>query len=209
MPLTATPVLHRLAARRALETTAFGYEVVAESRRLADCVRTLQWIDCWCPDTAQFILVEVSSDLTASTCAGVLWAITESHLQHKIRLICSAGMLNDSELLKVLHDHEIGFVLASTDESELAWSAGKGALGVHMKASTRPDPRRVGRLLNSAHYLGMRSIASQTTSPEAARNLLSWGFDYVSQRDGGFTPPEPSFAWQDGQAKGVERRGRE
>ena len=80
--------------RRALETTAFGYEVIASSRCMDDCVATVHWIDCWCPDAAQFILVEVSSDLCAKNCQDLVRSIDDSHLRHKIRLVCRAESLS-------------------------------------------------------------------------------------------------------------------
>ena len=202
MSLSAAPVLHRLIARRMLQTTAFGYEVVARSESVDDLARTVQWIDCWCPDVAQFILVGASQDLNAASSRRVVRAISESHLRPKIHLVCTANTLEDSELLEILRKQAIGFLLATGDPSELAAEAAKGIVGVHVSAddlthSDAPQGSRPARqVVKVARGSGLRSIVSQTASPEAARKLLSLGFDYASQRDGGFTPPEPRLAWR-------------
>jgi len=199
MSLTAEPSLHRFTPRRALETTAFGYEVIASNRCLDDCIATVQWIDCWCPDAAQFILVEASSDLGAKNCQDLVRSIDDSHLRHKIRLVCRAESLADEQLLAILHRHEIGFLLVSSNVSELKPLAAKGILGV--RADTKNANTAVARfhprqLVRTAHDLGLRLIASQIQTAEDVGNLLAIGFDYVSQSDGGFVPTEPSFAWQ-------------
>lgn len=202
MSLTVAPSLHRFVPRRALETTAFGYEVIARNHCLDDCIATVRWIDCWCPDAAQFILVEASDDLRSDTCQGLIRAIGESHLRPKIRLVCNVPSLADEELLAILHRHDIGFLLVDDDHNELGPLAEKGILGVRVDAKTalssgttenRSDARQ---LVSRAHDLGLRSIASQIPTSEDVRNLLAIGFDYVSQSDGGFTPTKPSFAWQ-------------
>jgi hypothetical protein len=201
MSLTVAPSLHRFVPRRALETTAFGYEVIARNHCVDDCIATVQWIDCWCPDAAQFILVEASEDLRSDTCQGLIDAIGESHLRPKIRLVCSVRSLADAELLAILHRHEIGFLLLSDAHSELGPLAEKGILGVRVDAKTafapRTTPNRLDarQLVSRAHDLGLRSIASQIPTSEDVRNLLAIGFDYVSQSDVGFIPTRPSFAW--------------
>ena len=202
MSLTAAPVLHRLIPRRTQETTAFGYEVVARNESVDDCVGTVQWIDCWCPDAAQFILVSASPDLNAASARSVVRAIGESHLRPKIFLVCRPNALEDPKLLEILRRQAIGCLLATGDPGELATHAAKGILGVHVSADDLAHPdalkgsHRAREVIEVAHDSGMRSIVSQTTSPESVGELLGLGFDYASQRDGGFTPPEPSFAWR-------------
>jgi hypothetical protein len=202
MSLTAAPSLHRFIPRRALETTAFGYEVIAANHCVDECVRTVHWIDCWCPDAAQFILVEASDDLGANTCHTLIRAICESHLRAKIRLVCRAANLADEQLVASLHRQGIGFLLVRSDQSSLKSWTDKGILGIRVDAGSAgtPDPRQHGfdarQLVKKAHDLGLRSIASQVSSSEGVRTLLSLGFDYVSQRDSGFVAPDPSFAWQ-------------
>jgi hypothetical protein len=202
MSSTGSPSLHRFVPRRALETTAFGYEVIAKHKRIDQCISTVQWIDCWCPDAAQFILVDAPDDLGSDTCQGLIHAIDESHLRPKIRLVCNAGSLADAELLAILHRHEIGFLLVNGGPSELSALAEKGILGVRVDAKATPRAGTTGnrfdarQLVRVAHDLGLRSIASQIRSQEDVRNLLAIGFDYVSHSDGGFIPTEPSFAWQ-------------
>jgi EAL domain-containing protein (putative c-di-GMP-specific phosphodiesterase class I) len=196
------PSLHRFVPRRALETTAFGYEVIARNQCLDDCIATVQWIDCWCPDAAQFILVEASDDLRSETCGDLIRAIGESHLRPKIRLVCSAHSLIDAKLLAILRRRDIGFLLLDDGHSELEPLAQKGILGVRVDArtilrlGTGDDRFDARQLVSRAHDLGLRSIASQLPTSEDVRSLLAMGFDYVSPRDGGFIPAEPSFAWQ-------------
>ena len=134
MSSTGSPSLHRFVPRRALETTAFGYEVIAKHKRIDQCISTVQWIDCWCPDAAQFILVDAPDDLGSDTCQGLIHAIDESHLRPKIRLVCNAGSLADAELVAILHRHEIGFLLVNGGPSELSALAEKGILGVRVDA---------------------------------------------------------------------------
>jgi hypothetical protein len=202
MSLTVTPSLHRFVPRRALETTAFGYEVIARNQCLGDCIATVQWIDCWCPDAAQFILVEASADLRSDTCQGLVDAIGESQFRSKIRLVCNLQTLADAELLAILHRHEIGFLLLDGAQGELGPLAEKGILGVRVDAKTAFAPRTTQtrldarRIVSRAHDLGLRSIASQIPTSEDVRELLAVGFDYVSQSNVGFIPTKTSFAWQ-------------
>jgi len=203
MSLTAARALHRFVPRRALETTAFGYEVIAQCQGVDDCVATVQWADCWCPDAAQFILVQACDDLRAETCQSLICAIGDSHLRPKIRLVCKAQSLADEDLLSILRRNEIGFLLMTDDRSRMESVAGTGILGVCVDAmtalgcaneTTRPGDAR--QLVRTAHDLGLRSIASQSSTSKDVENLLALGFDYVSRFDGGFVPAEPSFAWQ-------------
>ena len=202
MSLTVAPSLHRFVPRRALETTSFGYEVVASVQCVDDCVATVQWIDCWCPDAAQFILVEASTDLRADTCDALVRAIGESHLRPKIRLVCKFPSLDDTELLAILHRYEIGFLFSADEQREFGPLAERGILGVCADAATALRSGKKGsqcgarQLVRKAHDLGLRSIASQIPTLEDVRNLLALGFDYVSQSTEGFIPTEPSFAWQ-------------
>jgi len=169
---------------------------------MADCIETLHWVDCWCPDAAQFILVEASSDLRSNTCHDLVRAINNSHFRPKVRLVCRATSLADGELLAIFHRQDIGFLLAIDGQSELRPLAEKGILAVRvdgdsaLSPDTAPNALDTRRLLREAHDLGLRSIASQIPTAEGVRDLLALGFDYVSQNDGGFIPSEPSFAWQ-------------
>ncbi len=203
MSLTVAPSLHRFVPRRALETTAFGYEVIARSRHVDDCIATVQWADCWCPDAAQFILVRASDDLNVETCQRLIHVIDDSHLRPKIRLVCRSHSLVDQELVSILHRKEIGFLLETGDRNEMKSLAETGILGVLVDAKTAlasagatAHPWITRQLLSAAHDLGLRSIASQASATEDVGDLLALGFDYVSSSDGGFVPAEPSFAWQ-------------
>ena len=171
-------------------------------RLVDDCIATVQWIDCWCPDAAQFILVEASADLRFDTCDGLVRAIGESHLRPKIRLLCKVPSLDDAKLMAILHRHEIGFLCSADEQCEFGPLAERGILGVRADAATvlrsgqRGSQSGALQLVRQAHDHGLRSIASQIPSTENARDLLALGFDYVSRSDEGFIPTEPSFAWQ-------------
>ena len=202
MPLTVSPSLHRFVPRRALETTAYGYEVVARSECLSDCISTVQWIDCWCPDAAQFILVEASEDLATTTCGPLIEAISDTHLHRKIRLVCSAESLRDLPLVDELHRHDIGFLLRADITCDLERLAQRGILGVWVGGEAIDSRGPIARgvdlegLVSKVQELGLRAIASQVPSPDLVRSLMEAGYDYVSQRDQGFIPSQPSFAWQ-------------
>ena len=203
MSLTVGPSLHRFVPRRAHETTAFGYEVIARSQGVDDCIAVVQWADCWCPDAAQFILVQASDDLGAATCESLIHAIDDSHLRPKIRLVCRSQSLADDDLIAILHRKEIGFLLETESREEIESLAETGILGVRVNAhaalrsANETSPIWSARqLLRVAHDLGLRSIASQSTASEEVGDLLALGFDYVSCADGGFVPAEPGFAWQ-------------
>jgi len=196
--LTVAPSLHRLVPRRALETTAFGYEVIAANHCVDDCIETVRWVDCWCPDAAQFVLIDACDDLRAGNCQQLIQAFRESHLYSKMRLVCGASILGDDELLAILHHHDIGFLLASYEQDDLEALAHKGILGVRIDAETllassNADARGV---VDTVHDMGLRSIASQVPTSSEVRNLLAIGFDYVSQSEGGFMPADPSFSWR-------------
>lgn len=203
MPPTVAPSLHRFVPRRALETTAFGYEVIVRSKNVDDCIVAVRWADCWCPDAAQFILVRAADDLSVETCERLIRVIDDSHLRPKIRLVCRSHSLVDEELVSILHRKEIGFLLETDDRNEMEALAETGILGVRVdakaalaSASETAHPWSARQLLRAAHDLGLRSIASQSSTPEDLGDLLALGFDYVSSSDGGFVPAEPGFAWQ-------------
>jgi len=200
--LTVAPSLHRLVPRRALETTAFGYEVIARNHCVDDCIETVRWVDCWCPDAAQFVLIDACDDLRGGNCHHLIQAFRESHLHPKMRLVCGASMLGDEELVAILHHHDIGFLLASYEQDDLEGLAHKGILGVRIEAETLLASSDVAtcmearRVVDTVHDMGLRSIASQVPTSSEVRNLLALGFDYVSQSDGGFMPADPSFSWR-------------
>lgn len=203
MSLTVAPSLHRFVPRRALETTGFGYEVFARSDGLEDCIATVRWADCWCPDAAQFILVRASDDLSAGSAHSLIRAIDDSHLRPKFRLVCRSKSLADGDLIAILHRNEIGFLLETEDRDEVESLAETGILGVRIDAKTAlgssngtPPLSSARQLLRAAHDLGLRSIASQSTNSHELGDLLALGFDYVSCSDGGFVPAEPGFDWQ-------------
>lgn len=186
-----------------METTAFGYEVVAPNRSLGECVATVQWADCWCSDAAQFVLVQASDDLTALTGRDLIHAFGDSHLRFKLQLVCKARILEDDQLLTILRSNGIGILLQTDDRGEIESMATKGILGVRVDDTTAGASARIRscspdgeKLVRTAHDFGLRSIASQVPNSEVAGDLLALGFDYVSLRDGGFVPAEPSFAWQ-------------
>ena len=202
MSSTTSPSLHRFVPRRALETTAYGYEVISRPGTVEDCVQTVHWIDCWCPDAAQFVLLEASNDLSTATCSTLLDAIDDSHLAQKIRLVCNASSFADDALLDMLHKRNLGLLLEHDDEVDLERFTEKGILGVRLGAVTLEGPgqraktSRTRRVVRAAHDLGLRSVASQISSSVDVQDFLAIGFDYVSQSDLGFVPVKSEFEWQ-------------
>lgn len=202
MSSTTSPSLHRFVPRHALETTAYGYEVISRPGTVEDCVQTVHWIDCWCPDAAQFVLLEASNDLSTATCSTLLGAIDESHLGPKIRLVCKASSFADDALLDMLRERNLGLLLEHDGEVDLERFTEKGILGVRLGAVTlggsgqKAQTPQTRRVLRAAHDLGLRSVASQISSSSDVRDLLAIGFDYVSQSDLGFVPVKSGFEWQ-------------
>ena len=191
--------LHRFVPRSASEMTDFGYEVLANGD--ADCVTTLNWAECWCPDAARFVLIDAPADLTAETAGDLISAISDSHLGRKIRLVCDAKTLADDELISLLRRYDIGYLLGVETAGDVQTVALKGAIGVRLGAE-----RFVGAVDNGvnhaearatvaiAHGLGLRVLASQINAANRS-NAWALGFDYVSVRDEGFVPVEPDFPW--------------
>ena len=202
MSSTTSPSLHRFVPRRALETTAYGYEVISPHGTVVECVETVHWIDCWCPDAAQFVLLEASNDLSTATCSTLLDAIDDSHLGQKIRLVCKAFTFDDDALLGMLHERNLGLLLDHDDQVDLERFTEKGIVGVRLGAVTLGEPGhgagscRTRSVLRAAHDLGLRSVASQISSTVDVRDLLEIGFDYVSQSHLGFAPVKSGFEWQ-------------
>jgi hypothetical protein len=201
MSSTTSPSLHRFVPRRALETTAYGYEVVSQPVTVEECVQTVHWIDCWCPDAVQFVLMEASNDLSPSTCSALLEAIDRSHLAQKIRLVCKASSLADDALLDILRERNLGLLLDHDDDVDLQRLTEKGILGIRLGAEALAGSgqgaktSRARTVVRAAHDLGLRSVASQISSPEHVRSLLAIGFDYVSQRSLGFVPMKSGSEW--------------
>ena len=202
MSSTTSPSLHRFVPRRALETTAYGYEVISRPGTVEECVQTVHWIDCWCPDAAQFVLLEASNDLSTATCSTLLDAIDDSHLGRKIRLVCKASSFADDALLDMLRERNLGLLLEHDDEVDLERFTEKGILGVRLGGVTLAAPgqraktSQTRRVVRASHDLGLRSVASQISSSADVQDLLAIGFDYVSQSDLGFAPVKSGFEWQ-------------
>jgi hypothetical protein len=199
MSATQCPSLHRFTPRCALETTSYGYEVLAPAGNVSDCVKTVRWIDCWCPDAAQFILIEASSDFSLQSCSGLLAVIDDSHLAPKLRLVCNAPALFDQGLIDAFNCRGIGLLAADPNVADLERLADRGIVGVRLNgspltASNTPAvgrvPFRMGELLKAARNLGLRSIASQVSGGAELSRLFAGGFDYVSVSGHGIAPSD-------------------
>ena len=186
MSSAASPSLHRLQPRRALETTAYGYEVIARTATTDDCVRHVRWIDCWCPDAAQFVLLDASPDLSTGSCHALFEAIGAAHLGRRIRLVCSAATLADDGLVEQLVDRDIGVLLAVGDDALAVDACGlidRGVLGLRLgshavgEATDAQARMRARSLVQQAHAFGLRVVASQLPGTADERDLFAVGID--------------------------------
>jgi hypothetical protein len=194
---TPLPSLHRFVPRNAFETTSYGYEVIARVADLEDCLSTVHWIDCWCPDAAQFILLETPKDLSLHNSAAFFDAIERSHFAPKLRLICPSSVFEDVGLVEEFSKRQLGMLADEEALAHLEERTAAGVLGIrcnaieHMSDSRR---RLVARdLIRDAHASGLRVIASQSDPALDVREVLAIGFDYVSLADGGMRPVDTSL----------------
>lgn len=194
---TLAPSLHRFAARSDFETIAYGYEVIASPANLSECVQVVAWIDCWCPDAAQFILFEAFPGISLRSCSPLLAAIDESHLGPKLRLVLPKSTVCEPELSQALNSRGVGLLAADPDVADLVRLTQSGIVGIRVGASHFADAHdsvnaraafQIRDLNNVAHRLGLRAVASQIPGATELRHLFSAGFDYVSVLGGGVIP---------------------
>ena len=165
---------------------------------MGECIENVRWIDCWCPDAAQFILLDASADLSASNSAGLRETIGASHLGERIRLVCGANTLADDGLVEALDHHGVG-VLLHVDPAtmvDVQWLAGSGILGLRLAGGAISAEGRseaalsMRRLVRDAHEMGMRVVVSQLPDAVSEIGLFAAGIDYVSRPGAGFGPAE-------------------
>lgn len=194
---TLSPSLHRFAARSDFETTAYGYEVIASPANLSECVQVVAWIDCWCPDAAQFILFDAFPGISLRNCLPLLAAIDESHLGPKLRLVLPKSIVCEPELLQALNCRGVGLLAADPDVADLVRLTQSGIIGIrvgtsHFACTHDSVTARVASQIrdrnNDAHRLGLRAVASQVPGATDLRHLFSAGFDYVSVLGQGVAP---------------------
>lgn len=194
---TLSPSLHRFAARSDFETTAYGYEVIASPANVSECVQVAAWIDCWCPDAAQFILFEAFPGISLRNCSPLLAAIDESHLGPKLRLVLPKSVVCEPELFQALNGRGVGLLAADPDVADLVQLTQSGIVGIRVGASHFADANasvkarvafQLRDLNNDAHRLGLRAVASQIPEATDLRHLFVAGFDYVSVLGQGVTP---------------------
>ncbi len=194
---TLSPSLHRFAARSDFETTAYGYEVIASPANVSECVQVAAWIDCWCPDAAQFILFEAFPGISLRNCSPLLAAIDESHLGPKLRLVLPKSVICEPGLFEALDSRGVGLLAADPDAADLAQLTQRGIVGIRVSGSHFTDPRdsvnaqvafAMRDVNTDARRLGLRTVASQIPGVADLRHLFSAGFDYVSVLSHGVTP---------------------
>ena len=199
MSATASVSLHRLRASRELRAFEFGYEVITPGISLESSLATIEWIDNWCPDAAQFVILDTPRGMSFSACRTLLDATEQSQFSDRLRFACRSAFLSEHLLVRLLVDNGIRLLLDAPMVVSLERATERGIVGVRIGAGvvarSQSDQTHADKLRNvlaSAHELGLRSVASQLPSAANDNDLFEWGIDYVSHATEGIRPVDPA-----------------
>lgn len=188
-----SPTLHRFVSRPSIGRSSYGYEIAKGHATVIDALATIAWIDCWCPDAAQFVLMDAPAGLCVGNSARLVDAIVRSDFSSKLRLVCGAAVLADRPLVSRLAERGIGLLLDSVVDADLQQIARLGIVGIRL-GHARLSATQLRRVAASAFELGLRSVASQVSTDAVACVLTGHGVDYVSTSSSGIKPV-PTDSW--------------
>ncbi len=198
MSATIWPTLHRFVPSASSELSGYGYELLTAPTTIDEALYAIDWIDCWCPDAARFVLVDAPAEMDAQNCGRLLSAIDESPFQARLHFVCDHDTLAELSSPRQATSHAFSLVIDANPETDIESACQRGALAIRLNGTAIAEliAHRRGShwlsVLSRAREMGLRCIASQVPVHVDERELFALGFDYASRVGHGLGPQDIS-----------------